>query len=50
MIEHETYDQFSRRVIQTIKSYSEGTIDLLIESMHNRLGMNVKSKGEPLRY
>ena len=49
-IEHETYEQFSRRVIQTIKHYSKRTINLLIESIHNRLTMIVKSKGERLRY
>ena len=45
-IEHETYE----RVIQTIKRYSKRTIDLPIESVHNRLRMTVKSKGEGLRY
>ena len=49
-IEHQTYEQFSRRVIQTIKRYSKRPIDLLIEFIHNRLRMIVKSKGERLRY
>ena len=49
-IELETYEQFLRRVIQTIKSYSKMTIDLLRESMHNRLGMIMEWKGECLRY
>ena len=44
-IQHETYDQFSKRVKHTLQNYSKETIDSLIDSMHNRMKMVVNSKG-----
>ena len=49
-MQHETYDQFSKRVKHTLENCSKETIDSVIDSMHNRMKMVVKSKGERLKY
>ena len=49
-ITHETFAQFSERIITTITSYSVREIDKIIESMHKGMKMIVKNKGERLKY
>ena len=49
-ITHEIFEQFSERIMTTITSYSVREIDKIIESMHKRMKMIVKNKGERLKY
>jgi len=49
-ITHETYRQFSNRVIETIENFPIKTIDNIIESMNKRMSMIIKCKGRRLKY
>ena len=50
MLEKETYQQFCRRVKQTLKNFSSDQIDRTIESMPKRIDMVIENKGLRLRY
>ena len=47
---HETYQQFSSRVIETIKSIPIDYINKTIDSLPKRMEMVVKSKGHRIKY
>ena len=49
-IEHQTFDEFSKRVQMTLESFSIRKIDRTIESMNKRIGMIIKSKGQRTKY
>lgn len=49
-VHHETYQQFSSRVIQTIKSIPIQYINKTIDSLPKRMDMVVKSKGRRIKY
>lgn len=49
-IEHETFEQFSRRVNKTMLSHPSSDIDKTISSMNKRMKLLIKNKGERLPY
>lgn len=49
-ITHETYQEFSKRVAQTITDFSPALITKTIESMEKRIEMVVNQKGERIKY
>ena len=49
-IARETYDEFSERVISTIKNMPVDVVDKIIESMDNRISLVISSKGQRTKY
>ena len=49
-IAHETYDEFSQRIKETLLAIPLQTINKTIESMAGRMTMVVKAKGKRIRY
>ena len=49
-ITRETYEEFSERVIRTIKNMPVDVVDKIIESMDNRISLVLSSKGQRTKY
>ena len=49
-ITRETYEEFSERVIRTIKNMPVDVVDEIIESMDNRISLVLSSKGQRTKY
>ena len=49
-ITRETYEEFSERVIRTIKNMPVDVVDKIIESMNNRISLVISSKGQRTKY
>ena len=49
-ITKETFERFSERVRETMKSYPVQTIDKIIDSMDGRMTEVIKCKGQRLKY
>ena len=49
-ITHKTYEEFSDRVIRTIKNMLVDIVDKIIESMDNRISLVIISKGQRTKY
>ena len=49
-IKYENFDQFSKRVKNTMMNFSKHTIDKIIESMNKRVVTIVQNRGERLKY
>ena len=49
-IEHENFENFSKRVKQTMEDFPKDVIDKTIESMNKRIGLIIKCKGQRTKY
>ncbi len=49
-IQSENFEQFSKRVRDTMMDYPKTTIDNIIKSMGKRITMIIKKQGERLKY
>ena len=49
-ITHETYQQFVKRVKDTLQSLDTAVIDRTISSMNNRINLVIKAKGQRIKY
>ncbi len=49
-IQSENFEQFSKRVRDTMMNYPKTTIDNIIKSMGKRITMIIKKRGERLKY
>lgn len=47
---HETFEEFSQRVIKTLQEFPIGKIDRIIESMNGRVETIVKNGGYRTKY
>ena len=49
-ITRETYEEFSERVIRTIKNMPVNVVDKIIESIDDRISLVINSKGQRTKY
>ena len=49
-IEHESFENFSKRVEQIMENFPKDLIDKTIESMNKRIGLIIKSMGQRTKY
>ena len=49
-IEHENFENFSKRIKQTMEDFTKDVIDKTIESMNKRIGLIIKCKGQRTKY
>ena len=49
-ITRETYEEFSKRVIRTIKNMPVDVVDKIIESMDSQISLVINSKGQRTKY
>ena len=49
-ITRETYEEFSERVIRTIKNMPVDVVHKIIESMDNRISLVISPKGQRTKY
>ena len=49
-IVHETYEEFSQRVVTTIEKFSKKIIDKTIATLKKRINMVIQKKGERIKY